>query len=156
MLLVACNNVCYLESTLVVVPKGPAQTLHLKNSRALSLFRNHDLITQNNRQTLLWALSCRPFFVTSEGSLLLDSWMKGQQRYSSVEDNFISGCIKPWQVQVLLRDKVYFGKKKIFPTLFCTSIAVPHLFMRRQTFLQLISPNFSSSDFLFAVQRREM
>ena len=57
------RDVCLLSSitgcdgTQHVVLKAPK--IHLKNSTAMSLSRNHDLVTQDNPQTLLWAVSCR-------------------------------------------------------------------------------------------------
>jgi len=40
----------------------PKQKIHSKNSTAMSLSRNHDLVTQDNPQTLLWAVSWTTIF----------------------------------------------------------------------------------------------
>lgn len=63
-----------LNSTQLVVLKATNTKIHLKNSMTMSLDRNHDLVSQDNPKTLLWAVSNRTYFI-SVSQPIIEEWM---------------------------------------------------------------------------------
>lgn len=54
------SNIMELDGT------QSAQKIHLNNSTAVSLPWYHELATQDNSQTLLWAVLCRKYFLSTQ------------------------------------------------------------------------------------------
>ena len=88
------------DRLLSIIMEPDGTRVHLKNSTVMSLFRNHDPVTQHNQQTLLWTVSCKSYVFLIKKLL----WPRSGTRQTRSSDPHTTWNDGTWEVHSCLPD----------------------------------------------------
>ena len=85
------------------------KNIHVEKLNVMSLSRNHDPVSQNNPQTLLWAVLCRNYFLNLLEllSYLHKTWFLEKRHYCWVFQFYFWGCERRQKSLQLISPELY-------------------------------------------------
>ena len=136
-------------SMLLNCPLLVSEAMYCLAFSAIYPFRleNHDPVTQDNPQTLLWVVSCWNYFLSRRQTVVLVDSTKVKQK-SSYKELLTTGSVDYLEDHYYWKDTLLLNFSNVFFGVLSTTTQVlfsPIIFERGRTFLPPISPKLCNS-----------